>query len=367
MSKLSGKVVLAIEKAFQKHPGDTVKIARELEKSLGVSREVADQMVLKQPQMLKDQQVRVMVDEMEVNPGLARQVADGDITLGNAQTRSANQNRKLETGKEQGVMDDNVVISSVRGADPDGIKLRSIKDDLSPAQKAELTDAEIAYKRGNPKPLAKLYRTLGIAGAVGAGGALASEDAEAMPSLILRKGLDYAMAGRQIKNKINKEGGGDGKAVERFIHEQTNYDGGFTQGARKWDKGRNGDTYVQGVKQMAYDLLQNTDDPQVKKAVMGWLAPRLQRAAVPVAGVGMSNAALASPEVKDSGMASAPRSETLGSITMGLRDLERRVEGSPAEVIFPTGLTEYLETVNRRTEDPNARTRMFAALDVAPL
>lgn len=366
MSKLSGKVILAVEKAFQKHPGDTVKIARELEKSLGVSREVADQMVLKQPQMLKDQQVRIMTDEMDINPGLAHQVVDGEMTLGTAQTRSANQNRRLGAGKEQEVMDDNAVISSVRGADPDGIKMREIKDSLSTKQKAELTDAEIAYKKGNPKPLAKLYRTMGVVGAVGAGSALASEDAEAKPSLILKKGLDYVTAGRQIKNRINKEGGDPARAVQRFVHENTNYDRGFTRDSRRWDEGRNGDAYVFGIKKMAYDLLQNTDDPQVRKAVMGWLTPRLQRAAIPVAGIGMSQAALANPEVKDSGMASAPRSETLGNITLGLRDLERRVAGSPAEMIFPSGLTEYLETVNRSTEDPNARTRLFAALDVAP-
>lgn len=248
MSKLSGKVILAVEKAFQKHPGDTVKIARELEKSLGVSREVADQMVLKQPQMLKDQQVRIMTDEMDINSGYAHQVVDGEMTLGTAQTRSANQNRRLGTGKEQEVMDDNAVISAVNGADPDGVKRFKVKEKLSPEQKAALTDAEIAYKKGNPKPLAEIYKAI-----------------------------------------------------------------------------------------------------------------------LPVAGIGGSTAALANPEIKASGMASAPRSETLGNITMGLRDIERRVQGSPAQMIFPEGLTQYLETVNRRTEDPNARTRMFAALDVAPL
>ena len=247
MSKLSGKVILAVEKAFQKHPGDTAKIARELEKSLGVSREVADQMVLRQPQMLKDQQVKVMVDEMEINPGMAQQVADGDMALGTAQTRSANQNRRLGTGKEQKVMDDNAVISAVNGADPDGVKRFEAKRKLSPEQKAALTDAEIAYKKGDPKPLADFYKAI-----------------------------------------------------------------------------------------------------------------------LPVAGIGGSTAALANPEIKDSGMASAPRSERLGNITLGLRDLERSVAGSPAEMIFPSGLTEYLETVNRSTEDPNAQTRMFAALDVAP-
>ena len=308
---------------------------------------------------------RVMTEEMEINPALAKQVNDGDISLGEAQTRSANQNRKLGVGKEQEALDDFTYVNTVNH-NSKGTLLTEYKQALPDKRRAEWSDAEIAFKKGNPKPLSDLYKKLGVAAAVGASGAMASEDAEAMPSLILKKGLDFATASRQIRNKINKEGGADGKAVERFIHENTNYDGGFTDGARRWDKGRNGDTYTYGIKKMAYQLLQNTDDPQVKKAVMGWLAPRLQRAAVPVAGVGMSRAALANTHVKDSGMASAPRSETLGNITMGLRDIERRVQGSPAQVIFPEGLTQYLETVNRRTEDPDATTRMFAALDVAP-
>lgn len=248
MSKLSGRVILAVEKAFQKHPGDTVKIARELEKSLGVSREVADQMVLRQPQMLKDQQVKVMTDEMDINPGLAHQVVDGEMTLGTAQTRSANQNRRLGTGKEQEVIDDNAVISAVNGADPDGVKRFKVKEKLSPEQKAALTDAEIAYKKGNPKPLAEIYKAI-----------------------------------------------------------------------------------------------------------------------LPIAGIGGSTAALANPEVKSSGYISAPRSGTLHNITMGMRDVGRRLQGSPAQLANPENLTQYLETVNSKVEDPNARTRMFAALDVAPL
>ena len=308
---------------------------------------------------------RVMTEEMEINPALAKQVNDGDISLGEAQTRSANQNRRIGTGKEQEALDDFTYVNTVNH-NSKGTLLTEYKQGLPDKRRAEWTDAEIQFKKGNPKPLSDLYKKLGVAAAVGASGAMASEDAEAMPSLLLKKGLDFATAGRQIKNKINREGGADGKAVERFIHEQTNYDGGFTEGARRWDKGRSGDVYVHGIKKMAYDLLQNTDDPQVRKAIMGWLTPRLQRAAIPVAGVGMSNAALANTHVRDSGIASAPRSETLGNITMGLRDIERMVAGSPAEILFPEALTEYLETVNRSTEDPNAQTRMFAALDVLP-
>jgi hypothetical protein len=81
---------------------------------------------------------------------------------------------------------------------------------------------------------------------------------------------------------------------------------------------------------------------------------------------GTTAAILAAPMVKDSGMISAPRSETLFDLTMGARDLERRLEGSPASLLFPSGLVDYLETVNRREEDPNAMTRGMALLDVLP-
>lgn len=82
--------------------------------------------------------------------------------------------------------------------------------------------------------------------------------------------------------------------------------------------------------------------------------------------LGQSEDADAGPMVKDSGMISSPRSETLFDLTMGARDVERRLEGSPASLLFPSGLVEYLETVNRREEDPNAMTRGMALLDVLP-
>ena len=72
---------------------------------------------------------------------------------------------------------------------------------------------------------------------------------------------------------------------------------------------------------------------------------------------------LAAPMIKNSGMISSPRSENLFNLTMGARDVERRLEGSPASLLFPSGVVDYLETVNRRTEDPNAKTRLGALLD----
>lgn len=66
----------------------------------------------------------------------------------------------------------------------------------------------------------------------------------------------------------------------------------------------------------------------------------------------------------DNAMAVAPRSETLQQINMGLRDVERRLEGSPASLLFPEGLVNYLETVNRPYEDPTMLTRAMALIDL---
>ena len=100
-------------------------------------------------------------------------------------------------------------------------------------------------------------------------------------------------------------------------------------------------------------------DPQYTGPnIMGNADPRL------LAGIaGTTAAGLAAPMIKDSGMISAPRSEGLMDFTMGARDLERRLEGSPASLLFPEGLINYLETTNRRTEDPNKMTRAMALLD----
>jgi hypothetical protein len=53
----------------------------------------------------------------------------------------------------------------------------------------------------------------------------------------------------------------------------------------------------------------------------------------------------------------------LGDVTTGLRQLGRNLEGSPASLLYPEGLVDYLETVNRETEDPNAMTRVMALAD----
>jgi len=111
------------------------------------------------------------------------------------------------------------------------------------------------------------------------------------------------------------------------------------------------------------DVAQKNITEQNAKGLLedGFADPRL------LAGIaGTTAAGLAAPMIKDSGMISAPRSETLFDLTMGARDIERRLEGSPASLLFPSGLIDYLETVNRRTEDPNAATRAWALMDVLP-
>ena len=108
------------------------------------------------------------------------------------------------------------------------------------------------------------------------------------------------------------------------------------------------------------DVAQKNITEQNAKGLLedGFADPRL------LAGIaGTTAAGLAAPMIKDSGMISAPRSETLFDLTMGARDVERRLEGSPASLLFPSGLVDYLETVNRREEDPNAMTRGMALLD----
>ena len=130
------------------------------------------------------------------------------------------------------------------------------------------------------------------------------------------------------------------------------------------DRGIKGIKYLDGDSRAVGDGTSNYvifDDSLINIAERGNADPRL------LAGIaGTTAAGLAAPMIKDSGMISAPRSETLFDLTMGARDLERRLEGSPASLLFPSGLVEYLETVNRREEDPNAMTRGMALLDVLP-
>ena len=130
------------------------------------------------------------------------------------------------------------------------------------------------------------------------------------------------------------------------------------------DRGVPGIKYLDGDSRAAGDGTSNYvifDDSLINIAERGNADPRL------LGGVAAGTAAgLAAPMVKDSGFISAPRSEGLMDLTMAARGLERRLEGSPASLLFPEGLVNYLETVNRRTEDPNAMTRIMGLVDLIP-
>ena len=104
------------------------------------------------------------------------------------------------------------------------------------------------------------------------------------------------------------------------------------------------------------------DDSLINIAERGNADPRLLAGTA----AGTALGALAAPMVQDSGHISSPRAGWLWDVTMGLRDVERRLEGSPAELMFPTGLVDYLETTNRREEKPNAETAAWALMDVFP-
>ena len=249
--------------------------------------------------------VKFLSKKADISEARARQVLDGDVDLPTALHEHDEQLLKLGEHPTDQIMSDAGVIARTQANET---QLFQWKQELPDEQKRAVTDAEIAYKKGDPAPLAKLYKTLGATALV-SGSALASEDTEAAPALLLKKGIDASGAGKIIRNKINREGGGDGKAVERFVHEQSNYDNGFTEAARKWDGGNNGENYVYGIKKMAHELIQGTDDPAVRKAVMGWLQPRLQRAAAATAGVGATGAAVA-------GESDAPPSIELSNVAM---------------------------------------------------
>lgn len=72
---------------------------------------------------------------------------------------------------------------------------------------------------------------------------------------------------------------------------------------------------------------------------------------------------LANQDGNMNAVVNAPRSGLLQDVTMGMRDVERRLDGSIGSLLLPTGLTEYLEAVNSRTDRPTMKTRALAAAD----
>jgi hypothetical protein len=110
-------------------------------------------------------------------------------------------------------------------------------------------------------------------------------------------------------------------------------------------------------------------DPQYKGAnILGGADPRLL-AGIAAGGGGVSaatamlNQLAAAQAVKERGNIRAPNSGMLHGITMGARDLERRLEGHPAALLFPEGVVNYLEQLNRE-ERPSRETALWALLDM---
>jgi hypothetical protein len=227
------------------------------------------------------------------------------------------------------------------------------------------------------------------AGTAGLLGLSAPEDAEAGVSFGLAKNVDLDRLVSAWQKAVSRNPEIDPSThLQNIIHNKdfTNYNE-FGEFARKADGGKNGDTYFDGLKPVLIDISRHpkvAKDNRLRKGLVQYADTRFaqrkkqghrpdgQRGSadpyslLPVAGVGLAASSLLAPQIKDSGMISSPRSETLASATMGLRDLERSLEGSPMSLLFPSGLVEYLETVNRREEDPNAMTRGMALLDVIP-
>ena len=282
---------------------------------------------------------------------------------------------------------------------PDVVKERGIPDPLNP-RATDLRALQMKPYKGTVTPEAlealqkrgvdvgnidpKLLTTMGLTSAA-AVAALGSRDAEAGVALGLAKNVDMDRLVSAWQKAVSRQPDIDPSThLQNIIHnkEFTNYDD-FGTYARKKDGGKNGDTYFNELKPFLIDISKHPKvkkDMRLKRGLTQYADSRfVQRkkagkqsgeatldALLPVAGVGLAASSLLAPQIKDSGLASAPRSETLASATMGLRGLERNLEGSPASLLFPEGLVDYLETVNRRTEDPNAMTRGMALLDVIP-
>ena len=99
----------------------------------------------------------------------------------------------------------------------------------------------------------------------------------------------------------------------------------------------------------------------------GFADPRLLAGLAGTAGgaslaTAAANKLAAAQAVKEQGDIRAPNSSLLHDVTMGARDVQRRLEGHPASLLYPEGLVDYLEQANRE-ERPNWATRAWSLLD----
>ena len=280
-----------------------------------------------------------------ISEARARQVLDGDIDLPTALHQHDQQLLTMGEHPTDLIMSDAGVIAKTQANDT---QLFQWKQSLPNEQKLAVTDAEIAYKKGDPAPLAKLYKTLGATALV-SGGALASEDAEAAKLRLLR-GMAPETATRQMKNRLNRDrqkGISPSRSATDYIHNNTNYDNGFLSDIKKSGEQYGGPTYTGGVKEFAYELLQSTDDPQVRNAVMEWVQPRIARggqvAAVTAAAAGANRASAEDGKPKQQGVIAniLDKMEQLELIpdertrTIGMELLKREVGNALATIERP--------------------------------
>ena len=109
-------------------------------------------------------------------------------------------------------------------------------------------------------------------------------------------------------------------------------------------------------------------DPEYTgRNILGGATPGMMAAVAGTAGgaslaTAAANKLAAAQAVKERGDIRAPNSSLLHDVTMGARDVQRRLEGHPASLLYPEGLVNYLEQANRE-ERPNWSTRAWSLLD----
>ncbi len=113
------------------------------------------------------------------------------------------------------------------------------------------------------------------------------------------------------------------------------------------------------------------DDAAINIAERGAADPRLLALMAGGSGagvLGLANESVADTAARlraesDTSGAYAPRSGLLQNVTMAARDLERRLEGSPASLLFPSGYIQHLEEFNRPYERSTYTGALLGALD----
>jgi hypothetical protein len=257
--------------------------------------------------------IEIMTQEMGLPEYLAHQVADGEITLAQAKNMEVDQaiiRNNSEPPIAPGEFDtfeDKVAQIKARGQELKRKKefeedKKFFADEVAGEREAELienlgrgyapqyTPSVDDIERSQYQLWLKREREQEIidnnspdidwkgkaAGAAAAASMFPSDDAEAGAALRLSKGLTPDLAANQIRNRLNKsQGRSGGKVVTDYVHNNTNYDRGFLSSLRSEPRGSEG--YTSEVKKLAFDLLQSTDDPKVKQAVMEWVQPRMAR------------------------------------------------------------------------------------------